>query len=199
MSPASLLLRSCTRTVHLAFRLTSFQRVPPAASNFFLQPYSANAERTPSRASISVKRSSSAPPTFFEQVRRASASLFTETPRAMLAFSAATPPPEIAAPEPNRILRTPNASAISTSNPQASAARRAPVGLPTIARTARAESARCSPLATTRDFPATPHTMQINAAAKRKKLSVLTNSPRYMMATRWQTRCTAARSCEMKR
>jgi hypothetical protein len=135
--------------------------------------------RTPSRASISARRRGivqlrrSAAGSLSKGVAtREAASLFTgDGPGAMLAFSAATPPAAKSLRQSRtypRARKTPPQSQ-DWYSPQASAARRAPVRLPTIARTGQRRGRRCSSLATTRDFPAMPHTMQITGRSEAQK------------------------------
>ena len=107
-------------------------------------------------------------------------SLFTGGgPGAMLAFSAATPPAAKLLRHSRTVSsRTPNASAIrgllqpvNVSN--TARARSASPRSREPARAARA--ARCSLLATTGDFPAMPHTSQIDGGSKSQKTYSLVN------------------------
>ena len=110
-------LQAQAHPFHLAFRLTSLQRVPgpPPAELFFRKALDSceRLMRTPSRASISARRRG------IVQLRRSAtgssskgvttrkaASLFTGGgPGAMLVFSAASPPTvKSAAPQANRIF-----------------------------------------------------------------------------------------------
>jgi hypothetical protein len=184
-------LQAQTYPFHLAFRLTSFQRVPgpPPAELFFRKALDSceRLMRTPSRASISTRRRG------IVQLRRSAtgcsskgtatrkaASLFTGGgPGAMLAFSAATPPAAKLLRHSRTVSsRTPNASAIRglLQPVNVSNTARARSASPRSREPARAASAaRCSSLATTGDFPAMPHTSQIDGGSKSQKTYSLIN------------------------
>src|SRR3984957_18130178 len=184
-------LQAQAHAFHLAFRPTSFQRVPrpPPAELFFRKALDSceRLMRTPSRASISARRRGivqlrrSATRSLSKGVAtRKAASLFTaDGPGAMLAFSAATPPPAKSLRQSRTVSsRTPNASAISglVQPASVSSTARARSASPRSREPARAErAARCSPLATTRAFPAMPHTMQINGGSEAQKTYPLVN------------------------
>ena len=151
--------------------------------------------RTPSRASISARRRGivqlrrSATGSLSKGVAtRKAASLFTgDGPGAMLAFSAATPPPAKSLRQSRTVSsRTPNASAISglVQPASVSSTARARSASPRSRQPARAErAARCSPLATTRDFPAMPHTMQINGGSEAQKTYPLVNQTEFCLGS----------------
>ena len=170
---------------HLAFRLTSLQRVPgpPPAELFFRKALDSceRLMRTPSRASISARRRG------IVQLRRSAtgssskgvttrkaASLFTGGgPGAMLVFSAATPPAAKSLRHSRTVSsRTPNASAIlelvqPASVKSTARARSASLRSRESARAKR--PARCSSLAVTGDFPAMPYTLRIGAGSEPQK------------------------------
>ena len=169
-------LQAQAHPFHLAFRLTSLQRVPgpPPAELFFRKALDSceRLMRTPSRASISARRRG------IVQLRRSAtgssskgvttrkaASLFTGGgPGAMLVFSAATPPAVKSLRHRRTVSsRTPNASAILELVQPASvkSTARARSASPRSRESARAKRpARCSSLAITGDFPAMPYTLR---------------------------------------
>src|SRR5271169_13031 len=178
-------LQAQAHPFHLAFRLTSLQRVPgpPPAELFFRKALDSceRLMRTPSRASISARRRG------IVQLRRSAtgssskgvatrmaASLFTGGgPGAMLAFSAATPPAAKSLRHRRTVSsRTPNAAAILELVQLASvkSTARARSASPRSREPARAKRpARCSSLAVTGDFPAMPYTLRIGAGSEPQK------------------------------
>ena len=184
-------LQAQAYAVHLAFRLTSLQRVPrpPPAELFFRKALDSceRLMRMPSRTSISARRRgivqlrrSATGSSSKGATTRKAASLFTGGgPGAMLAFSAVTPPAAKALRHRRTVSsRTPNASAILGLVQPASvkSTARARSASPRSREPARAErAARCSSLATTGDFPAMPHTMQISGGSESQKTYPLVN------------------------
>ena len=178
-------LQAQAHPFHLAFRLTSLQRVPgpPPAELFFRKALDSweRLMRTPSRASISARRRG------IVQLRRSAtgssskgvttrkaASLFTGGgPGAMLAFSAVTPPAVKSLRHRRTVSsRTPNASAILELVQPASvkSTARARSASPRSRESPRANRpARCSSLAVTGDFPAMPSTLRISTGSKPQK------------------------------
>ena len=188
-------LQAQAHPFHLAFRLTSLQRVPgpPPAELFFRKALDSceRLMRTPSRASISARRRG------IVQLRRSAtgssskgvttrkaASLFTGGgPGAMLAFSAVTLP-AVKSQRHRRTVssRTPNASAISglVQPASVSSTARARSASPRSREPARAKrAARCSSLAVTGDFPAMPHTLPIAGDSELQKTYPLVNQTEF--------------------
>ncbi len=184
-------LQAQAHTFHLAFRLTSFQRVPgpPPAELFFRKALDSceRLMRTPSRASISARRRgivqlrrSATGSSSKGAATRKAASLFTGGgPGAMLVFSAATPRAAKSLRHSRTVSsRTLNASAIlglvqPASVKSTARARSASPRSREPASAARA--ARCSSLAKTGDFPAMPHALQIDGGSESQKTYPLVN------------------------
>src|SRR5271165_3207109 len=176
-------LQAQTDALHLACGLAPLQRVPrpPPAELFFRKALDSceRLMRTPSRASISARRRG------IVQLRRSAtgsssngvatrkaASLFTGAgPGATLAFNASTPPFAKSLRQRRTVSsRTPNASAIFglVQPASVSSTARARSASPRSREPARAIRApRCSLLAVTGDFPATPHTCESVPTANR--------------------------------
>ena len=161
---------------HLAFRLTSLQRVPgPSPAELFFRKALDSCERlmrTPSRASIAARRRGIVH-RFFQQGgghAQGGFSFIGGGPGAMLAFSATTPPAVKSLRQRRTVSsRTPNASAILglVQPASVSSTARARPASPRSREPARAtRAARCSSLAVTGDFPAMPHTLQIGPGNK---------------------------------
>jgi hypothetical protein len=170
---------------HFAFRLASLQRVPgPSPAKVFFRKAFDSCERlmrTPSRASISVRRRaivqlrrSATGSSSKGMATRKAASLFTAGgPGGMLAFSAATPPAAKSLRHRRTVSsRTPNASAILGLVHPASvkSTARARSASPRSRDSERAKRpARCLSLAVTGDFPAMPYTFRIGAGREPQK------------------------------
>ena len=164
-----------------------------AASGTFFRKALDSCERPmlmPSRASISARRRG------IVQLRRSATGSLSKgvTTRRRLHSSPQRPRRDarfqcrdaaagkIAAPEPNRILahakRLRNPGLVQPASVSSTA--RARSASPRSRQPARAErAARCSPLATTRDFPAMPHTMQINGGSEAQKTYPLVNQTEF--------------------
>src|SRR5580704_16210457 len=163
-------LQAQAHPFHLAFRLTSLQRVPgpPPAELFFRKALDSceRLMRTPSRASISARRRG------IVQLRRSATgssskgvttrnavSLFTGAgPGATLAISAVTPPSAKSLRQRRTVSsRTPNASAIcGLVHPDSVSSTARALSASTRSRepASVASAARCSPVAVSGDFPA---------------------------------------------
>ena len=161
-------LQAQAHPFHLAFRLTSLQRVPgpPPAELFFRKALDSceRLMRTPSRASISarrrgivqLRRSATGSASKGVTTRKAASLVLGGGPRAMLVFNAATPPAVKSLRRRRTVSsRTPNASAILELVQPAS-----------VKSTARARSASLRSRESARPTGARPAPMHIETASR---------------------------------